>query len=468
MLGYISSDRPRLTLRAHRWTSRGAAVVGAASLVLTTATVASAASLKPEAQKAVTLQFVLQGPLTGSTGLMWRTIAADFNKEYAPISVTLVPESQPQIEAEELTVIKGSNPPDMIYWPVGPGYNETEGADEGLLANLLPLYKQEGWLKEMPNITIEYINGGLYNVDGALGAQPYIFYNANLFQKLHLSVPSSFAQLFAVAGKIRAAGYQPLALGSADGWPDVHLMSILTQRALNYSTYNNLLFSWAKTTATPTSWTDPAVVKAFNVLKEMQTSGLLADGSAALTNAEAETVFEDGKAAMVQCPLGCYGPQAIADLIGSRFKVGIFEYPGITPGVPLYQNVATATQEFSVPENAWKLNQPAITDFIKFYNSLQGRTIMLDDGGFLPDNTSGMSASEIAKYAGPFSVQVEKWIAQYGSEQNLDGFLDSALRQQLGIEAADIITGKTTPQAAAQVMQALAVKTHAEPLTESE
>ena len=43
MLGYISSDRPRLMLRAHRWTSRGAAVVGAASLALTTATVAPAA-----------------------------------------------------------------------------------------------------------------------------------------------------------------------------------------------------------------------------------------------------------------------------------------------------------------------------------------------------------------------------------------------------------------------------------------
>ena len=217
----------------------------------------------------------------------------------------------------------------MIYWPVGPGYNETEGADEGLLANLLPLYKQEGWLKEMPTSPSSTSTEGC--TTSMVPSSPAV----HLLQRQPVpkaSLERSFEFRTAVRGGRQNPGRRlPAASTGQRGWmarcpPIVDLDAAGTQ----LQHVQQPLFSWAKTTATPTSWMDPAVVKAFNVLKEMQHLVSSQTAEPRSTDAEAETVFEDGKAAMVQCPLGCYGPQAIADLIGSRFKVGILSTPGLS------------------------------------------------------------------------------------------------------------------------------------------
>lgn len=430
----------------------------------TSATTSTSASSKASAtsgtKKAVTLTFVVQGPLTGPGGQMYKTLAAEFNKAYAPVSVRLVPEAQAQIEATELTSIKSSNPPDMIYWPVGAGYGETTAAKSGLLANLLPLYKQQGWLKVMPpSMTQEEINGGLYNVDGTLGAQPYVFYNESIFKKLGLTPPHSVAGLSAVASKLRAAGVTPLGLGTVHHWPAVHLVSILTERTLPITAYENLLYSWRPTTSHPTSWTDPRVVKAFTVLQDWAKAGLFPKGSSALSNSETMTLFEQGKVAMDSCPIGCFAPPTITKYIGNRFKVGMFQYPAISSGIPLYQNVAVANQEFSVPENAWKKHQSAITDFIKFWNSLQARKTFAKAGN-MPDNTQGLSTTFISQNVGPFNVQVLRWMKKYGTEQNLDGWLAAPLRRAVAIQAQDVIAGSTTPTAACAALQTLAAKLH--------
>lgn len=411
-------------------------------------------------KKAVTLTFVVQGPLTGPGGQMYKTLAAEFNKAYAPTRVQLIPEAQAQIEATELTSIKSSNPPDMIYWPVGAGYGETTAAKSGLLANLLPLYKQQGWLKVMPpSMTQEEINGGLYNVDGTLGAQPYVFYNENIFKKLGLTPPQSVAGFTEVARKLRAAGITPLGLGTVHHWPAVHLMSILTERTLPLKAYENLLYSWRPTTTHPTSWTDPRVVEAFTVLQAWAKAGLFPKGSSALSNGEAMTLFEQGKVAMDQCPIGCFAPSTIRQYIGNRFKVGMFQYPAISSGIPLYQNVAVANQEFSVPENAWKKNEGAITEFIEFWNSLQARKTFATFGN-LPDNTQGLTKSFIAQHVGPFNIQVLQWMKKYGTEQNLDGWLAAPLRRAVAIQAQEVISGSTTPRAACNTLQKLAAGLH--------
>ena len=438
------------------------------ALTLTVAALATAvtacAAAVPSASaavKAVTITYVLQGPLTGPTGTMWKQMAAQFNKQYAPIKIQLIPESQAQIEATELTSVKSANPPDMIYWPVGAGYGETTAAAEHLLANLLPLYKKEGWLKVMPSSMVEEeVNGGLYNVDGQLGAQPYVFYNKTVFNKLHLSPPTTAAGFVPLAHKLKAAGYIPMAFGTVHQWPAVHLMSILTERLLSKQAYYNLEYSWEPSIKRPTSWTTPAVVAAFATLQKWAKAGLFESGSSSLTNGEAQSVFESGKAAMTSCPIGCYPPAAIKQYIGSRFAVGMFQYPQMVKSIPTYQNVAVANGEFSVPEKAWVKNKQAITDWIEFYMSKQARTDMVVTAGLLPDDTSGLSSALIAKNVGPFAAKVSQWITKYGTEQNLDGWLAAPLKALVAVEAQDVIAGTATPAQACARLQAEAAGLH--------
>lgn len=464
----VAAERPKRghgggsTQRSRKVRRKFSAVAGITAVLV--ASGYSPAGASTEA-KPVTLSFVLQGPLTGTAGALYKNLVTMFHKRYPQLTVKLIPEAEAQIEDEALTVVKEANPPDMIYWPVGAGYGETTAAELGLLANVLPLYKQEGWLKVMPaNMVKEEIrtkwapSGGLYNVDGGLGAQPYVFYNKEIFAKYKLSPATSVAGLVSIAKTLKTAGVPALALGEKDGWPDVHLASILVERTLSYGAYNKLLYSWSPSrTPDPTSWTSPAVIKAFDVVAELGKAGLLVDGSTALSNDEAVTLFEDGKAAMVSCPVGCFSPQTIKEYIGSRFKVGMFQYPSIVPGIPLYQNVAVANEEFSIPEHAWLKEKGPITDWIKFTMSLAGRKELLDEG-FLPDDTHGLTSAEITKGVGPFYEDVVKWIDKYGTEQNLDGWLAASQRTLLGTEMERLFAGSITPSAAGAAMQAITVK----------
>ena len=177
-----------------------------------------------------TLKFVAP---SGTYAQAVSKVAALFNKEHHHIAVTVVAEGSNQIDQTERLLASSNNPPDMLYWPVGPGYGESHAAKLGLLADLTPVYQKYHLFHILPSSTTgEEINGKMYNVNGWIGAQPYVFYNATMFKKLGLTVPTTSQQLMALAHKIQAKGYETIGLGTAHQWPAVHLMSILIQREL--------------------------------------------------------------------------------------------------------------------------------------------------------------------------------------------------------------------------------------------
>ncbi len=406
-------------------------------------------------QGVTTLRFIAP---SGGYGVAVGQVAALFNRENKHVQVKVLVEGSNQIDVTERLVATSSNPPDMLYWPVGPGYGEIRAARLGILANLTPVYDKYHLFKILPSSTKgEEINGKMYNVNGWIGAQPYVFYNATMFKKLHITPPTTSAQLIADAHKVRAAGYETIGLGSAHQWPAVHLMSILIQRELPLGAYNKLKLSWDSKVSNPTKWTNPRVVAAFKTLQTWAKAGVFAPGFSSLTNAETTTLFASGKALMQSIPLGAWTPKAIQSLIGHRFQVGIFQYPQLISSIPTYQNVALANGEFSVPERSWKHNQAAITQWIRFYLSVPAQKIFAANG-FPPEITTGISKAYLTKQVGPLATKVLGWIKEYGAEQNLDGWLAAQQKSLVARGAEEIVAGTATPLRICQQLQALTNK----------
>ncbi len=402
-----------------------------------------------------TLQFIAP---SGGYGVAVGQVAALFNREHKHVKVNVTVEGSNQIDVTERLVATSNNPPDMLYWPVGPGYGEIRAARLGILADLTPVYNKYHLFKILPSSTKgEEIHGKMYNVNGWIGAQPYVFYNATMFRKLHLSPPKSSAQLVALAKKIRAAGYETIGLGSAHQWPAVHLMSILIQRELPVAAYNKLKLSWDSAVSNPTKWTDPRVVDAFKTLKTWAKAGVFAPGFSSLTNAETTTLFASGKALMQSIPLGAWTPKAIQSLIGHRFQVGIFQYPQLVPSIPPYQNVALANGEFSVPARAYKHHQAAINAWIRFYLSVPAQKIVAANG-FPPEITTGIPKAYLTKEIGPLATKVLGWVKKYGAEQNLDGWLAAQQKSLVARGAEEIVAGTATPVQICHQLQTLTNK----------
>lgn len=133
--------------------------------------------------------------------------------------------------------------------------------------------------------------GKNYGVPIDLDAK-YMVYNKTAFAKAGLSgPPATFEDLLSDCGKLKVAGYTPIAFGNQYGWPAVHYLTQL-------NTYDVPPATLAKDYNPATgAFTDPGYVTALTQFQSIvkQCSNPSADG---LAHEAAQANFLDGKAAM--------------------------------------------------------------------------------------------------------------------------------------------------------------------------
>lgn len=98
-----------------------------------------------------------------------------------------------------------------------------------------------------------------------------VWYNTQIFSKLHLSVPKTFAQLESVAKTLSAHGYLPMYQGAAGAWQNENVFIILAdQQSPN-------LFEKAQ--LGKASWTSPAMLRAMTAWGQLFKSGIFQPGA---------------------------------------------------------------------------------------------------------------------------------------------------------------------------------------------
>jgi len=171
--------------------------------------VAALAAGPASAQKADVMHWWTSGGESRAVGV--------FAKEYDARGGTWVDDASvgPQAEhAAALNRIAGGNPPTAMQWNIGVAVRQL--AEQGVLAPLDDLAKKGNWLLNLPPLLVKNMsyNGQVIAVPVDLHGANYQFYSAKIFDELKMQPPKSWDEFFAMAPKIKAAGYIPLAYGA--------------------------------------------------------------------------------------------------------------------------------------------------------------------------------------------------------------------------------------------------------------
>lgn len=142
---------------------------------------------------------------------------AVFAKEYNARGGTWVDDASvgPQAEhAAALNRIAGGNPPTAMQWNIGVAVRQL--AEQGVLTSLDDLAKKDNWLANLPPLLVKNMSydGHVIAVPVDLHGANYQFYSVKVFNDLKMQPPKTWDEFLAMAPKIKAAGYIPLAYGA--------------------------------------------------------------------------------------------------------------------------------------------------------------------------------------------------------------------------------------------------------------
>lgn len=111
--------------------------------------------------------------------------------------------------------IANGYPPAVMQWNVDEGASELP--DFGVVHDIEPVAQQDRWRDLLPDFVLERISyqDKVYFAPSNIHAENWLWTSQKIFNELGLMTPETWDDIFAAADRIKAAGYQPIALGSA-------------------------------------------------------------------------------------------------------------------------------------------------------------------------------------------------------------------------------------------------------------
>jgi multiple sugar transport system substrate-binding protein/raffinose/stachyose/melibiose transport system substrate-binding protein len=338
----------------------------------------------------------------GGAGLT--EILADFQAETG-YSVKFVETGHEDFKTGILIQLAGSNPPDA--------HNNWAGArtafqvQNGMLAPIDEMWAANGLDEQFGAGMIE----SAVTYDGAKYLLPFgfhiapVFYNPKLFTDNGVEIPTTWDELKGACETFNAAGVLPIALGASGGWPAQFYFDYLLLRTAGAEYRASLMAGEA-------SYTDPEVVRAMELWKELIDAGCFADGATvnAMTWTEAADQVVNGEAAM-----DLHGTWFMGYVNGNGFVPEVdydfFEFPVIDEGV------ATAVVG---PVDGWvtaagAANSEAAMEMLAYLSKPEAQLAWSKVQGNIPTNiTSDMSqVDNITKRAAEVAAAAETYNFNY-------------------------------------------------------
>ena len=252
----------------------------------------------------------------------------DFVKQHPDLKRAETPVDHEQFKTQILVQLAGDNPPDTFsYWA---GSRVQFIADGGRLQPIKDVWDAQGMDKMFPPAIIQNAatyNGEKYLVPATLHWVGF-FYNPALFAKAGITaVPKTWDELVAAAEALKKAGIPAFSLGSKERWPGQFWFDMILLRTAGPEYRAKLMNGQA-------SYTDPEVVRAFELWKQLVDAGYFFPNANAYDWLEAADTVTNGKAAMTL--MGTWiGGHYVNDLKLTPGKdYDYFAFPVIDKGVP--------------------------------------------------------------------------------------------------------------------------------------
>ena len=274
-----------------------------------------------QAKEKVTFLHYFSGTLAGGID----ALVATFNANNPKYELTHTPADHESFKTSIQVMLSGGNPPDLFsYWA---GARVQFVVDAGRLEPIDDVFEKNG-LNTLFSAAVNQgcaYNGKKYFLPLTQHFVAF-FYNKAVFEKAGVTPPKTWEEFLAACEKLKKAGVAPIALGSRERWP--------AQFWLDYPLLRTAGPEYrAKLMAGKAAYTDPEVVKAFEIWKECLDKGYFNDNPNAYDWAEAATMVGTGKAAMTL--MGSWFMQ-LDEQIGWKAGEGydFFPFPVINPAAP--------------------------------------------------------------------------------------------------------------------------------------
>ena len=269
-------------------TAAAACSSGSSSSSPSTGTGASSSSTASTTAK-VTLTWWNNGNSQPLLGVYTNAIKG-FEALHPNITITNVPIQSTLLQDTKIPLaLTGDNPPN-IYQQWGGG-NLAQQVTGGKVDNITA--DVSSWIDSVSNASGWQVNGQQYGIPTDLHVVGF-WYRKDIFQKVGISVPTTLAQLEADDTKLKAAGYDAIAVGSKDGWPDAFWWEYFALRDCPEATVKSAItsknlgascFSTASTNLAAFLKTNPFEPGYLGIASQTgvgSSAGLVADGKAAM------------------------------------------------------------------------------------------------------------------------------------------------------------------------------------------
>jgi raffinose/stachyose/melibiose transport system substrate-binding protein len=342
--------------------------------------------------------------------------------------------------------LRSPEPPDIFYsWEGG---RAKSIIDAGHSAVLDAFYDEFGWNDSInpAGISLATFDGKKYFVPYNMSGS-FVWYRPDIYEELGLTVPETWEDLLANCQVITDSGKSCFITGNKLRWPAQFDWGEILVNKHGLEVYQQLLNNQIP-------WTDPRVVDAFAVMKQMVDDGLYYPGINSMDYAETAIPFTQGDA--VHEYMGTWFPGTIkGDAADYPVPLDFFTYPKFGDVRPTTEVFAENT--LMIHARSQHLHEAA--EFVNYYVSTEVQTKYVQDVNPFPANIN-VDISGLT----PLMARVGKAMAEAGfyTYMHVDHGFDPAIADTFLNSLQAVLGDAMTPEEAAQATESEAVSVRGE------
>ena len=272
---------------------------------------------------------------SGQMGMVFKEIAATFEKQNKGVKVKLQTITDQQKITTNGQILASSSTPDIGIVPTN-AQSFTDLTKAKALLPLTDVWKAADLQKRYGTAVADSLktNGTPYVTLFDQTLYNIIFYNKDLFSKAGIAEPAnhqieSNADLYKITSALKAAGSEGVAIGGNAGYKwgwllDAQLFANAPQNAVN--DFNT---SWQVGKTQKVKYTSPEFLDSVKNIQTWFQNGVFPNGALGQGDDQSQALFISGKAGMLLG--GSYSPPLI-DKDNPSFKYGWLLLPGINGG----------------------------------------------------------------------------------------------------------------------------------------
>jgi N-acetylglucosamine transport system substrate-binding protein len=305
----------------------------------------------------------------------------------------------------------GGTPPDLMF--PGWGMDHWALAEEGQILDLGEALKTPGADGKPWGDSFEPSLLKLGQLDGKQVTLPYYmmmygwWYDPDVFAKNGWTPPKTYAELLALAPKIKAKGMAPLTFQGQ--YPYYLTYGMLMPWTLSIGGESAMK---ACQNMEPGAWKSEAVMKAAGMLVELRDKGFFQDGCISMSHTEAQQEFLNGKAAMVPC--GTWMKSEMSKMMKPGTKIAFMRPVTVDGGKGDPSAIQVDIEPWMVPSKA--KNTDLAIDFYKHMTSLENAKAFVKEKGTLmaiKGSNDGDMPEELKGPAAMFKESKFVWAIQF-------------------------------------------------------